>query len=579
MKIVILAAACLLTGSCMAARAAGPDALPKPLRNVHRILFLGDSITYAGGYVEEIDYALSTRYPDSRPEILDLGLPSETVSGLTEPNHAGGAFPRPWLHERLERVLTKVKPDMVVACYGMNDGIYYPFSEERFKAYQDGIRRLEARVRAAHAKFWVLTPPTFDSLPIKNSTLPAGLKEYPSGRPFEGYDGVLARYSEWLLSLRKQGWNVVDVHGTLRTILDSKRVTTPNFIIAPDGVHADRVGHHWIAWTILCDWGILDSDSNPVNPEIMKLVQERQRILKDSWLTDTGHKRPGMNHGLPLPEAQRRASELDVKIKTLARQKLASSFPGHESDYHGFTRYDFVVDTCPTIVVTPKATAPGKPWIWRAEFFDHRPETDLALLAKGFHLVYVQVGNTFGCPDAMAHWDVVYKELTQKHGFSRKPALEGLSRGGLYIYNWAAAHPKNVSVVYGDAPVCDFKSWPGGKGKGPGSPEDWAKLIKDYHFASEAEALAHKLNPIDNLKPLARAGVPLLHVYGDADEVVPYQENTSIIKERYEKLGGHIKLIVKHGVGHHPHGLDDPTPIVEYILRHTPAWKASVKGN
>jgi hypothetical protein len=30
-------------------------------------------------------------------------------------------------------------------------------------------------------------------------------------------------------------------------------------------------------------------------------------------------------------------------------------------------------------------------------------------------------------------------------------------------------------------------------------------------------------------------------------------------------------LIAKPGVGHHPHGLDDSTPIVEFITRHAPA--------
>ena len=248
----------------------------------------------------------------------------------------------------------------------------------------------------------------------------------------------------------------------------------------------------------------------------------------------------------------------------------ADPFPGAKSDYHGFDRFDFMVDGRNTLVVTPKHCAPGNPWIWRAEFFDHRPETDLALLAKGFHLAYIDVGNTFGCPDAMAHWDVFYQQLTATYGLSKQPALEGLSRGGLYVYNWAAANPGKVSCIYGDNPVCDFKSWPGGKGSGPGSPADWQELLRVYHFPSESEALAYDRNPIDNLKPLAEAKVPLLHVCGDADEVVPYAENTVALRERYEKLGGSISVIVKQGFKHHPHGLDDPTPIVDFILKHTP---------
>lgn len=243
--------------------------------------------------------------------------------------------------------------------------------------------------------------------------------------------------------------------------------------------------------------------------------------------------------------------------------------PGPVTDYHGFARHDFKVDGCNAIVVEPKDAAPGRPWIWRAEFFDHRPELDMALLAKGWHLVFIEVGNTFGAPSAMKHWDAFYAELTGKYRLATKTVLEGLSRGGLYVYNWGAAHPKQVAVIYGDNPVCDFKSWPGGKGGSPGSPDDWKKLIQDYGFASEAEALAYGRNPVDNLKPLADAHVPVIHICGDADEVVPFAENTVILKNRYEQLGGPMTLIVKKGFKHHPHGLDDPTPVVDFILGHT----------
>ena len=87
---------------------------------------------------------------------------------------------------------------------------------------------------------------------------------------------------------------------------------------------------------------------------------------------------------------------------------------------------------------------------------------------QGFHIVYMQVPNMLGCPQAVRHWNAFYRELTEKYGFARKAALVGLSRGGLYCYNWAAANPEKVACIYGDAPVCDFKSWPGGKGKGRG---------------------------------------------------------------------------------------------------------------
>ncbi len=244
------------------------------------------------------------------------------------------------------------------------------------------------------------------------------------------------------------------------------------------------------------------------------------------------------------------------------------TFPGTQSDWHGFKRYDFQVDGKSVQVVAPEQPAEGRPWVWHGEFFGHKPAPDIALLKQGFHAVYMRVPNMLGAPAAVTHWNTLYKELTDKYGFARKVALVGLSRGGLYCYNWAAVNPEKVACIYGDAPVCDFKSWPGGKGKGKGSPRDWNLVLECYGFADEAAALAYDKNPIDNLAPLAAANVPLLHVYGEADDVVPWDENTGVIAERYRKLGGSITLIAKPGIGHHPHGLDDPTPIVEFIARH-----------
>ncbi|MBI3415095.1 MAG: prolyl oligopeptidase family serine peptidase [Verrucomicrobia bacterium] len=256
---------------------------------------------------------------------------------------------------------------------------------------------------------------------------------------------------------------------------------------------------------------------------------------------------------------------------------------GTNSWWFGFDRWDFAVDGHKVLVVAPKIEAPGRPWVWHGEFFGHKPNPDLALLGRGFHVVYMSVPDMLGSPEAVAHWNSFYRELTEKYGFAKKAALVGLSRGGLYCYNWAAANPDKVACIYADAPVCDFKSWPGGFGKGQRSDRDW-QLVLDLHgFKSDAEAKAYGKNPVDNLAPLAVAKVPLLHVYGDADEAVPWDENTGVVAERYRKLGGSITLIAKPGGKHHPHGLDDSTPIVNFIWEHTAsadakAWLAKHGG-
>jgi len=574
MCLALMALACAALGA-ESRPLVGRSLVLKPLQGVHRILFLGDSITYAGEYVELIDAWLFAHCPEQRYELINIGLPSETVSGLTEPNHAGGAFPRPDLHERLARALAKTKPDLVVACYGMNDGIYYPFDPQRFAKYQEGLRWTRDAVRKSGAKFWVMTPPPFDAQPTIKSTLPEGRAEYPSGQPFVGYDSVLTRYAAWIMENRHGEWEAIDIHTPINVYLAQQRKQNPAFAMSGDGVHINGQGHLLIARELLRSWGAPEGTLPPLaqysgdgkRDHLHALIHDRQRLLTDAWLNDVGHKRPGMSAGAPVETAMQTAADQEKEIRASLPASPAP-FPGLPGDYHGFARYDFPVDGVRATVVAPTSGVPGKPWIWRAEFFDHRPELDLALLKRGFHLVYIEVGNTFGAPSAMKHWDAFYKELTHTYGLSAKPVLEGLSRGGLYVYNWAAANPTKVAVIYGDNPVCDFKSWPGGKGKGPGSPDDWKKLIQDYGFASEAEAMAYTKNPIDNLAPLARAHVPIIHLAADADEVVPYPENTVLLAERYKKLGGTIVVMVKHGFMHHPHGLDDPTPLVDFIAKY-----------
>jgi len=238
--------------------------------------------------------------------------------------------------------------------------------------------------------------------------------------------------------------------------------------------------------------------------------------------------------------------------------------------WQGYTRHTFITDGCSAWVVEPKTALPGKPWSWCLEFPDSFTERCAApqLLAAGFHHAHIAVGNTFGSPVAMKHFVAFHAALVEK-GLAPQAALIGISRGGLYSYRFASENPDKVAVIYGDAPVCDFRSWPGGKGMGKGSPKDWAALMKLYEFPSEEDALAYLGNPIDVLSTLAEAGIPLIHVVGDADDVVPVAENTAIVEQRYRALKGTIEVIHKAGVGHHPHGLDDPTPVVDFIVGHT----------
>jgi lysophospholipase L1-like esterase len=209
----------------------------------------------------------------------------------------------------------------------MNDGIYYPFGQERFQKFQAGLRQLREKVNQTGARMIHVTPPVFDPMPIKDRTLPAGRDEYP--QPYAGYNEVLDQYSAWLLDQRAQGWEAVDIHGPMNRFLAEHRQKDPAFRLAGDGVHPNPTGHWLMARQLLLhfgappEWGAMD-DSRQIlaryahGAELLKLIQQRQRLLKDSWLTDTGHRRPGMNKGLPLAEAQAKAAALEAQIRVAA---------------------------------------------------------------------------------------------------------------------------------------------------------------------------------------------------------------------------------------------------------------------
>lgn len=260
-------------------------------------------------------------------------------------------------------------------------------------------------------------------------------------------------------------------------------------------------------------------------------------------------------------------------ITAAAAGNVDLDFPGATVDqWHGHARQRFQFEGAEAWVVVPPTPLPGNPWSWCLMFPDAFTDRCAApaLVARGFHHAFLDVGNTFGSPAAVAKLARFHDELVRR-GLSPRPALIGISRGSLYAHRFGADHPDKVSVIYGDAGVCDIRSWPGGAAagrKGKGSPGDWAEVKKLYGFADDAAALAWTGNPVDTLAPLAKAGVALIHVVGDADDVVPPEENGLVVAERYRALGGTVELIHKPGIGHHPHGLDDPAPVVEFVIRH-----------
>ncbi len=236
--------------------------------------------------------------------------------------------------------------------------------------------------------------------------------------------------------------------------------------------------------------------------------------------------------------------------------------------WEGFEVFENTLRGRAVKIVAPQNNLSATRWAWRTEFFGAFANTDVELLRRGIWLVYMDVQDHYGSPKAMEYFNAFYEELTQRLGFSEKSAMIGLSRGGLFAFNWAVEFPERVACVYADNPVLDFKSWPGGKGSGPGSQKDWDKLLAIYGFETEDEALTYPNNPLDQVRVLLEENIPCLFVAGDADEIVPFPENTEVMVRRLKELGGNPELIINLGGKHHPHGLEDPTPIVDFIEKY-----------
>jgi len=263
--------------------------------------------------------------------------------------------------------------------------------------------------------------------------------------------------------------------------------------------------------------------------------------------------------------AQRMAEYLFQVIS--AERDAAFSFtpPGGSlpRSYHGYRQYDFKHQGHPCRVAAPKRTAKGAPCIWRGYYWGHQPQFDVAMLERGWHIVYCSVSNLFGSPKAVKRWDGFYTFL-QQHAFGKKPVLEGMSRGGLIIHTWATANPGKVGGIIGDNAVLDLRSWPGDFNKpDQGHAPLWNKVKEVYGFANDAEARAYARYPVDTVVELKKAQVPLMYLVADADPVVPSKANAFAAEK---KLGGYARVIRKPGLGHHPHSLRNPRPMVDFAM-------------
>ena len=292
---------------------------PEPVFDNQRVLFLGDSITHAGGYVSFIEYELNKRHPEKEFDIISIGLSSETASGLSEKQHP---FPRPCIHSRLDSALEKINPNLVFACYGMNDGIYHPQSKERFQAYKDGILKLRDKVQASGAKLILLTPPLFDAQVKASKLQKIGASDYSYKRPYENYNEVLRDYGQWIL--KESGLPAIDTNTPMLDMTRKLRKINPKASLTGDGIHPSDLGHLVIAQSILGTLKIIDKKelgniklSEVLKDPLYKLINQRRKLRSDAWLRYVGYLRGKRVLAASIEREQEQVKKLAEQIHQL----------------------------------------------------------------------------------------------------------------------------------------------------------------------------------------------------------------------------------------------------------------------
>ena len=233
-----------------------------------------------------------------------------------------------------------------------------------------------------------------------------------------------------------------------------------------------------------------------------------------------------------------------------------------ESLWNGFKRIDFEFEGKDAILVFPQIPNENKNWLFKTEYFGAFPNFEIEMLKRGWHLAYLK-NTTRWCLDK----DIDLKKrfadyLSSEYGLYKKFVPVGMSCGGLIATKFAAKYPEYVQALYLDAPVMNFLSCPAGIGKAEDS------MMQEFTDATGMDLISlinYRDNPIDKKDILLKNNIPIIMVYGDSDNVVPYDENGEFLEKYYRENNGNIVVIGKENCGHHPHGLLDNTPIIEFI--------------
>ena len=235
---------------------------------------------------------------------------------------------------------------------------------------------------------------------------------------------------------------------------------------------------------------------------------------------------------------------------------------GHRLEYEPV---EFWVGSSKCFVLDANSSNQNKPWVWFAPTLPRHPDPSHSwyidkLIERGISFAGCDQGEVRGSPKSVDRFTKFYKEMVDR-GYSKQPILLGQSRGGFMMLSWAVKNPKKVKAFAGIYPVLNLRSWP--------ITRNLSTTLADFEIDQDTFLKTVDLhNPIHQLEALARAKVPLYMVHGDSDRIVPLEENTQIVINRYTKLGGEAEVKVVPGKGHQV--VDDffkTKELIEFIIQ------------
>lgn len=239
-----------------------------------------------------------------------------------------------------------------------------------------------------------------------------------------------------------------------------------------------------------------------------------------------------------------------------------------EQNWRGYACRKLLFEEHEAIIVYPDDAKAKGVLAVKTEYWDAFPEAiELSLLEEGFHLCYIQNDNRWGINEDIDRKARFIRWVQRECGLEAECVPVGMSCGGLIAIKLAARYPELVRCLYLDAPVVNYMSCPCGFGIGNALGDDNEEILNALKLDNISQLLAYRDMPLDHLGELAESGIPVVMVAGDSDHTVPYCENGILLERAYKDAGAEIEVYIKPGADHHPHGLENPQPAVEFILR------------